>query len=416
MTSPPFSVLVVDDEPALRKTIRASLAASGFTVEEAGTGREAVGAVQQRPFDLVLLDVNMPGMSGVEACRQIRALAPRTGIVMVTVRDAEDDKVRALEAGADDYVTKPFRFRELVARIGAVLRRTHVEAGVEPIVLQAGDLKMDLDQRVVWKGNEQIRLSPKEFDLLSFLMKNQGAPMTHVKLLRAVWGPQYGNELEYLRTYVRMLRKKIEDDPAAPAGDQSMVISWNISALTYGWFARKSRKIRHNGRVHPHQLYYHWFLLPMKLSESMPPKVFISYSHDSREHQDRVLGLADRLREDGVDALIDQYEATPPDGWALWMDLGIQRADFVLLVCTDIYLRRVEHREEPGGGRGVLWEGRLIYNHLYVADSSVQKFIPILLERGEPVHIPTPLRTMTYYSVSTVQGYEDLYRHITGQP
>jgi two-component system KDP operon response regulator KdpE len=208
--------LVVDDEPALRKTIRASLAAGGYAVEEAGTGGEAVGAIQQRPFDLVLLDVNMPGMSGIEACRQIRAVAPRMGIIMVTVRDAEEDKVRALEAGADDYVTKPFRYRELIARLGAVLRRTRLETSEEPRILQVGALKMDLEHRVLWKGTEQIRLSPKEFDLLSFLMKSQGVPLTHVKLLRAVWGQDYGNELEYLRTYIRMLRKKIEDDPARP--------------------------------------------------------------------------------------------------------------------------------------------------------------------------------------------------------
>jgi two-component system KDP operon response regulator KdpE len=212
----PFSVLVVDDEPALRKTIRASLAASGYTVEEAGTGGEAVGAIQRRPFDLVLLDVNMPGMNGVEACRQIRAFAPRMGIIMVTVRDAEEDKVQALEAGADDYVTKPFRFRELIARLGAVLRRTHADTGGEPTILHAGALKMDVEHRLLWKGTEQIRLSPKEFDLLAFLMKSQGVPLTHVKLLRAVWGAEYGDELEYLRTYVRMLRKKIEDDPARP--------------------------------------------------------------------------------------------------------------------------------------------------------------------------------------------------------
>lgn len=212
----PFSVLVVDDEPALRKTIRASLAASGFAVEEAETGGEAIGVIQQRPFDLVLLDVNMPGVSGIEACRQIRAMAPRTGIIMVTVRDAEDDKVQALEAGADDYVTKPFRFRELVARLGAVLRRTHPDAGAEPGILQAGELKMDLERGTLSKAGEQIRLSPKEFELLSFLMKNQGMPLTHVKLLRAVWGPEYGGEFEYLRTYVRMLRKKIENDPARP--------------------------------------------------------------------------------------------------------------------------------------------------------------------------------------------------------
>ena len=214
--SKPFSVLVVDDEAALRKVIRASLAASGFSVEEVGTGKEAVSAVQQKSFDLVLLDINMPGMSGVEACRQIRALVPRIGIVMVTVRDAEEDKVRALEAGADDYVTKPFRFRELIARMGAVLRRTKAVHETESGVLQAGDLKLDLDRRLLWKKGEQVRLSPKEFDLLAYLMKNQGAPITHIKLLRAVWGPEYGGELEYLRSYVRMLRKKIEEDPARP--------------------------------------------------------------------------------------------------------------------------------------------------------------------------------------------------------
>ena len=213
--SDPISVLVVDDEPALRKVIRASLAASGFQVEECGTGREALGVVEQHPFDLVLLDVNMPGLGGVETCRRIRAMAPRTGIVMVTVRDAEEDKVLALEAGADDYVTKPFRFRELVARMGAVFRRTHPPAAAEPVI-SIGNLKIDLHRRILWKGHDEIHLSPKEFDLIAFLMKNQGAPMTHARLLRAVWGPEYGNELEYLRSYVRMLRKKVEDDPARP--------------------------------------------------------------------------------------------------------------------------------------------------------------------------------------------------------
>jgi two-component system KDP operon response regulator KdpE len=212
----PCSVLVVDDEPALRKTIRASLAANGFTVEEAVTGAEAVRTLKLRLFDLVLLDVNMPGMSGVEACRQIRAFAPRTGIIMVTVRDAEDDKVQALEAGADDYVTKPFRFRELVARLGAVLRRTRTDIDEAPRILQAGDLRMDLDRVLLLKAGQQIHLSPKEFDLLSVLMKNQDVPLTHAKLLRSIWGSEYGSELEYLRTYVRMLRKKIEDDPARP--------------------------------------------------------------------------------------------------------------------------------------------------------------------------------------------------------
>ena len=211
-----FKVLVVDDEAALRKVIRASLAANGFTVEEAGTGRDALGAMQRHRFDLVLLDVNMPGMSGVETCRQIRAMEPRTGIVMVTVRDAEEDKVRALEAGADDYVTKPFQFRELVARLRAVLRRTHMNGTAEAAVLEAGNLRLDVARRQLFKAGEEIRLSPKEFDLMAFMMRHQGAPLTHVSLLRGVWGVDYGGELEYLRTYVRMLRKKIEDDPARP--------------------------------------------------------------------------------------------------------------------------------------------------------------------------------------------------------
>jgi two-component system KDP operon response regulator KdpE len=209
-----FSILVVDDEPSLRKVIRASLASAGYRVEEVGTGGEAVGLLQQRAFDLVLLDINMPGMNGLEACRKIRSFAPHTGIVMVTVRDAEEDKVRALEAGADDYVTKPFRFRELVARIGAVLRRSRPHSLGEQ--MEAGDLRVDFRRRKFWKRAEEIHLSPKEFDLLAFLMKNQGAPMTHAKLLGAVWGPEYGGELEYLRSYVRILRKKIEDDPAQP--------------------------------------------------------------------------------------------------------------------------------------------------------------------------------------------------------
>jgi len=208
-------VLIVDDEPPLRKALRASLTAAGFTAEEARTGDEAVAVAKQHPFDLVLLDINMPGLTGFEACRRIRTLAPRTGIVMVTVRDAEDDKVRALESGADDYITKPFRLRELIARLKAVLRRTRFDDSAQA-VLQAGNLEIDLERRLLRRAGKQVHLSPKEFDLLAYLMRNLDAPVTHVKLLRAVWGPEYGNELEYLRSYVKMLRKKIEDDPAKP--------------------------------------------------------------------------------------------------------------------------------------------------------------------------------------------------------
>ena len=211
-----FSVLVVDDEPSLRKVLCTSLSACGFTVSESRSGEEALRAAQSQVFDLVLLDINMPGIGGLETCRRIRDLAPRTGIVMVTVRDQEDDKVHALEAGADDYITKPFRLRELIARLRAVLRRTRSLETQEPPLLQAGSLTMDLHRRTLWRSGKQVHLSPKEFELLAYMMQNSGAPLTHVKLLRSVWGPEYGNELEYLRSYVRMLRKKIEDDPAKP--------------------------------------------------------------------------------------------------------------------------------------------------------------------------------------------------------
>src|SRR5579863_7527072 len=168
MSSPQNSVLVVDDEPALRKALRTSLIASGFAVEEARDGEEALLSARRQPFDLVLLDINMPGIGGIDACRQIRGISPHAGIVMVTVRDLEEDKVRALEAGADDYVTKPFKLRELTARLRAVLRRTS-GAGAEQLpVLHAGKLKIDLERRLLWRGEEQVHLSPTEFELLAF--------------------------------------------------------------------------------------------------------------------------------------------------------------------------------------------------------------------------------------------------------
>jgi len=216
MLSSSTRVLVVDDEASLRKALRASLSATGFVVEEARTGDEAIGAVRDRSFDLVLLDINMPGITGFETCRRIRANSARAGIVMVTVRDAEDDKVRALESGADDYVSKPFRLRELVARLRAVLRRTRLPIDQPGVVLQVGDLELDFDRRMLRRSGNLVHLSPKEYDLLALLMKNPGVPLPHTKILREIWGAEYGNELEYLRSYVKALRKKIENDPANP--------------------------------------------------------------------------------------------------------------------------------------------------------------------------------------------------------
>src|SRR5947209_1693424 len=146
------------------------------------------------------------------------------------------------------------------------------------------------------------------------------------------------------------------------------------------------------------------------------PRVFISYSHDSPEHEDRVLALANRLRQDGIDALVDQYNTAPPLGWPKWMEREIQAADFVLLVCTETYLRRIEGREQPGKGRGVVWESDLIYNLIYEQNPDVQRFIPALFSDGQPSFIPLRLRGLTYYRVDTEQGYEDLLRHLTNQP
>jgi two-component system, OmpR family, KDP operon response regulator KdpE len=209
-------VLIVDDEPALRKALRTSLAASGFAVAEARNGEEALAAVREARPDVVLLDINMPGLSGIDVCRRIRSLSTKTGIIMVTVRESEEDKVQALEAGADDFITKPYKLREMVARLHAVLRRLSNPPDAAARVLHAGSLVLDLERRLVTKDDVEIHLSPKEFDLLAYLVSHQGAPVLHSRLLRAVWGPEYGGELEYLRSYVKALRKKIEEHPSRP--------------------------------------------------------------------------------------------------------------------------------------------------------------------------------------------------------
>ena len=209
-------VLIVDDDPAFRRALRTALAASGFDVSEARSGEEALIALRDKPGDIVLLDINMPGMGGIETCRKIRELSPQVGILMLTVREAEEDKVQALEAGADDFVTKPYRLREMVARLHAVRRRLHPSDDPSATVFRAGALELDSERHVVTKAGAEIHLSPKEYDLLLYLFKHQGALITHSRLLQGVWGAEYGGELEYLRSYVRMLRKKIEDDPSQP--------------------------------------------------------------------------------------------------------------------------------------------------------------------------------------------------------
>jgi two-component system, OmpR family, KDP operon response regulator KdpE len=216
MSDNPVRVLVADDEPAMRRGICTALTARGYLVDEARNGEEALVSIRDRPADLILLDMNMPGMGGIEACRRIRSGSPAVGIVMVTVRDGEDDTVAALEAGADDYITKPFGVRELLARIGALIRRGRTDVAHGPDIIRAGKLELDPVHRILRKAGLEIRLSPIEFNLLQYLMQNPDVPVHHSKLLRTIWGPEYGHELEYLRTYIRLIRRKIEDDPAKP--------------------------------------------------------------------------------------------------------------------------------------------------------------------------------------------------------
>ncbi len=210
------TILIVDDDQPMRRTLRTTLSAAGYTVVEAARGEEALSLVRLTPFDAVLLDVDMPGMGGVEACRRIRGLSPGLPILMITVFDSEDDKVLALDSGADDYVTKPFQIRELTARVRSAVRRKHVQATCSEGPIRHGKLELDPAKFLFRKGGKPIRLTPKEFELLRYLMLHAGEPVPHARLLKSVWGTHYGSELEYLRTFVRNLRKKIEDDPSNP--------------------------------------------------------------------------------------------------------------------------------------------------------------------------------------------------------
>jgi two-component system KDP operon response regulator KdpE len=186
---------------------------------EAARGEEALSLVRTNSFDAVLLDINMPGMSGIDTCRNMRRISPRIPILMLTVRDSEDDKVEALDAGADDYVTKPFQLRELTARIRAAMRWAKApflqQEDAVP-VLHVGEIELDPVRRTVKKASRLIHLTPKEFELTHQLMSYAGRPIPHSRLLNSVWGPEYGGELEYLRTFMHQLRKKLEDDPSNP--------------------------------------------------------------------------------------------------------------------------------------------------------------------------------------------------------
>jgi two-component system, OmpR family, KDP operon response regulator KdpE len=207
------TILVVDDEPQIRRVMLTTLTSHGYSVIEAASGEEALGKIRTERPDLILLDVNMPGISGLETCAEIRTSSD-VPIIMLTVRNSERDKVEALDAGADDYVVKPFGVQELMARIRAALRRS--SPGDATPAFASDDLRIDFEKRVVSVKDRPVRLTPKEFELLRHLVANRGKALGHRRLLQAVWGPDYGEETEYLRVFINQLRKKIEPDPHKP--------------------------------------------------------------------------------------------------------------------------------------------------------------------------------------------------------
>ncbi len=207
-------ILVVDDEPAIRRTLQTNLTARGYDVNAVETGEEALRRVEESPPDLVLLDLMLPGMSGLDVCRAIRAESS-VPILVLSARGEERAKVRALDLGADDYVTKPFGMDELLARMRALLRRTPGTT-VETGTVRAGNLSIDLDARRAYRDDAPLELTARELDVLIYLMRHAGKVVTHRMLLAEVWGSEYGRETQYLRVFVSRLRHKIEDDPVHP--------------------------------------------------------------------------------------------------------------------------------------------------------------------------------------------------------
>jgi two-component system, OmpR family, KDP operon response regulator KdpE len=207
------TLLLVDDEPQIRRVLQTTLCEAGYDVILTKNGQEGINAVVREHPDLVLLDINLPDMSGFDACKMIR-VSFAGPILMVTVRNSVRDKIDALDAGADDYIVKPFAMGELLARVRAALRRSSAEQPLPKI--ESSELTIDLEMRMVNVRGKSVHLTPKEFDVLRLLVTQQGRPVTHRKMLQIVWGPEYGEETEPVRVVIKQLRQKIEKDPAHP--------------------------------------------------------------------------------------------------------------------------------------------------------------------------------------------------------
>ena len=208
-------ILIVDDEPQITRVLRTSLTSHGYNVRSAADGESALETFGDFSPDLVITDLSMPNLNGIELCRRLRKLSP-VPIVVLSVKGEEKTKVEALDAGADDYVTKPFGMDELLARIRAALRRANETANEDLSSLEAGDFRVDLGSRTVIVGERQVHLTPKEYDLLVYFIRHPGKVLTHRTLLAAVWGGNYVEQTEYLRVFIGQLRKKIELDSALP--------------------------------------------------------------------------------------------------------------------------------------------------------------------------------------------------------
>jgi two-component system KDP operon response regulator KdpE len=208
-------ILVVDDEAQITRVLRTSLSAQGYSIRSAGDGDEALRVMKEWTPDLVITDLGMPNMNGVELCRHIRANS-QLPIIVLSVREQERTKIEALDAGADDYVTKPFSMNELLARVRAALRRSIAPTSVSLQAIEAGDFQIDLETRTVRVCGREVHLTPKEFDLLVYLARHAGKVITHRTLLAAVWGENSMEQPEYLRVFVGHLRKKLEPEGSQP--------------------------------------------------------------------------------------------------------------------------------------------------------------------------------------------------------